>query len=244
MKKSTRRKFILSSATVSIGSMLATAPLSKLFASDFHSGNFDKIGFDQQPLSFAYSALEPAIDAMTMEIHYSKHAAGYCKNLKEASLAEQVDTKKTIENLLNNISKYSVKMRNNAGGHFNHELFWKCLTPKPDTQVSEKLSTAINSNFGSMESFKRQFADASKTRFGSGWAWLAVNSDHKLFICSTANQDNTLMDFSAQKGTPLFGLDVWEHAYYLHYQNRRADYIDSFWKILNWNFVSERFNNI
>lgn len=244
MKKSSRRKFIISSATVGIGSMLATPAIGKLFAAHNLTPLITHIGFDQQPLGYAYNALEPSIDALTMDIHYNKHAAAYCKNVKEAATAEAVDIKKPIEDVLANISKYSVKMRNNAGGHFNHELFWKTLTPKAGTQPSEKLGTAINKQFGSLEAFQKQFSDAAKARFGSGWAWLLVNSDKKLVISSTPNQDNPLMDIADVKGFPLIGLDVWEHAYYLKYQNKRADYIDGFWKVLNWDFVSERFNSI
>ena len=244
MKKSSRRKFIISSATVGIGSMLATPALGKLFAAGTSASAITNIGFDQQPLAYTYNALEPSIDAMTMEIHYTKHAAAYSKNVKEAALAEKVDTKKPLEEVLNNISKYSVKMRNNGGGHYNHELFWKSLTPKAGTQPSEKLLAAINKEFGSVDAFKTKFSDAAKARFGSGWAWLLVNSDKKLIITSTPNQDNPLMDIAEVKGTPLFGLDVWEHAYYLKYQNKRADYIAEFWKVLNWDFVSERFSNI
>ena len=244
MKKSSRRKFIISSATVGIGSMLATPALGKLFAAGTSASAITNIGFDQQPLAYTYNALEPSIDAMTMEIHYTKHAAAYSKNVKEAALAEKVDTKKPLEEVLNNISKYSVKMRNNGGGHYNHELFWKSLTPKAGTQPSEKLLAAINKEFGSVDAFKTKFSDAAKARFGSGWAWLLVNSDKKLIITSTPNQDNPLMDIAEVKGIPLFGLDVWEHAYYLKYQNKRADYIAEFWKVLNWDFVSERFSNI
>ena len=244
MKNSSRRKFIISSATVGIGSMLATPSLGKLFAAQNSTAVFSSISFDQQPLGYAFNALEPSIDALTMDIHYNKHAGAYCKNVKEAATAEGVDLKKPIEEVLANISKYSVKMRNNAGGHFNHELFWKSLTPKAGTQPSEKLASAINKQFGSLEAFQKQFSDAAKARFGSGWAWLLVTSDKKLVISSTPNQDNPLMDIAEVKGFPLVGLDVWEHAYYLKYQNKRADYIDGFWKILNWDFVSERFNNI
>ena len=244
MKKSSRRKFIISSATVGIGSMLATPALGKLFAAQNSIAVIGGIGFDQKPLGYAYNALEPSIDSMTMDIHYNKHAAAYCKNVNEAAKAEGVDMKKPIEDVLASISKYSVKMRNNAGGHFNHELFWKSLTPKAGTQPSEKLGSAINKQFGSMEAFQKQFSDAAKTRFGSGWAWLLVTSDKKLVISSTPNQDNPLMDIAEVKGFPVVGLDVWEHAYYLKYQNKRADYIDGFWKVLNWEFVSERFNTI
>jgi len=243
MKKSSRRKFIVSSATVGIGAMLTGPAFGKLLAAEKSAAASTHIGFDQQPLAYAYDALEPAIDAVTMEIHYNKHAGAYSKNLKEAALAEAVDTKKPLEDVLAKISKYSVKMRNNGGGHYNHELFWKSLTPKTSTQPSDKLLAAINQHFGSIDKFKSQFAEAAKARFGSGWAWLLVNSDKKLIVSSTPNQDNPLMDIAEVKGTPLFGLDVWEHAYYLKYQNRRPDYIDNFWKVLNWDFVSERFIN-
>lgn len=244
MKNSSRRKFIISSATVGIGSMLATPAIGKLFASQHPTAGINSIGFDQQPLGYAYNALEPSIDALTMDIHFNKHAGAYCKNVKEAAAAEGVDIKKPIEEVLANISKYSVKMRNNAGGHFNHELFWKTLTPKAGTQPSKKLGAAINKQFGSLEAFQKQFSDVAKARFGSGWAWLLITSDKKLVISSTPNQDNPLMDIAEVKGFPLIGLDVWEHAYYLKYQNKRADYIDGFWKILNWDFISQRFNTI
>ncbi|MBL0357284.1 MAG: superoxide dismutase [Chitinophagaceae bacterium] len=240
MKKTSRRKFIISSATVGIGSMLAAPSLNQLFATDRHVNHF---GFDQQPLAYPYNALEPSIDALTMEIHYTKHAAAYSKNVKEAATAEGVNMKQPIEDLLKTISKYSAKMRNNAGGHYNHELFWKTLSPKA-TAPSGKLADAITKSFGSPDEFKKQFNEAAKSRFGSGWAWLVLNSDKKLVISSTPNQDNPLMDIAEVKGFPVFGLDVWEHAYYLKYQNRRADYIDGFWKVINWEFVSERYNSL
>lgn len=238
MQNTSRRKFILSSATVAAGTMLAGPSVNKLFAGakndQLHSH------FKQSPLAYAYNALEPSIDALTMEIHYSKHAAAYCKALNEAAYTDNVDESKSLEAILKEISKYSTKMRNNAGGHYNHELFWKCLSPKT-TQPSAKLAEAITKNFGSSDAFRTQFTDAAKSRFGSGWAWLLVTSDNKLVISSTPNQDNPLMDTAEIKGMPLMGLDVWEHAYYLKYQNKRADYIDSFWKVVNWDFVSERF---
>ncbi len=201
--------------------------------------------FAQTPLPYAYNGLEPVIDAMTMEIHYSKHAASYAKNLDEAIKAEKVDTgSHSLEDLLRNISKYSVKMRNNGGGHYNHELFWKCMRPGATSSPSGKLAAAINRDFGSLEAFKTKFTNAGKTRFGSGWAWLTVNADKKLVVGSTANQDNPLMDISDFKGTPLLGLDVWEHAYYLKYQNKRPDYINNWWDIVNWDFVQKRFENV
>ncbi len=240
MKKTSRRKFIITSATVGVGSMLVSSSANKLFAAE-NKSNLLHEAFKQEPLAYAYNALEPSIDAMTMEIHYTKHAAAYCKNLNDAVHDEGGAGHKTIEEILAGISKYSMKMRNNAGGHYNHELFWKSLSPKA-TQPSAKLADAITKAFGSMDVFKTKFNDAAKARFGSGWAWLVHNSDKKLVISSTPNQDNPLMDIAEVKGTPLFGLDVWEHAYYLKYQNKRADYIDAFWKVLNWDYVSERFN--
>jgi len=199
--------------------------------------------YTQQPLPYNYKALEPSIDALTMEIHYSKHAASYAKSLAEATKAEGVDTTKTsLENLLSDISKYSAKMRNNAGGHYNHELFWKVMAPKENQKPGETLMSAINRDFGSYEAFTTQFSDAGKNRFGSGWAWLMVTNDKKLKIGSTPNQDNPLMNVSDVKGFPLMGLDVWEHAYYLKYQNKRPDYITNWWNVVNWKFINDRFD--
>ena len=199
--------------------------------------------FAQQALPYDYKGLEPVIDAMTMEIHYSKHAATYAKNLADACAAEKVDTNSSkLEDVLHNISKYSPKMRNNCGGHYNHELFWQCMKPGAATKPEGKLAAAIDQSFGSLDAFKTQFTDAGKNRFGSGWAWLVLNSDKKLIVGSTANQDNPLMDISELKGTPLLGLDVWEHAYYLKYQNKRPDYIANWWNVVNWEFVQKRFD--
>jgi len=248
MKKTSRRKFITHSTAVGIGSVLAVPAFAHLLSENNFVSSFTNVNntsFDQTPLSYAYNALEPSIDATTMDIHYNKHAGTYSKNLKDAAAAEGVDAKTPVEKVLETVSKYSAKMRNNAGGHYNHELFWKSLSPADKTGVpSEKLLGAINSSFASMDEFKKQFSEVAKSRFGSGWAWLIVGKDKKLMISSTPNQDNSLMDIAEIKGVPLFGLDVWEHAYYLKYQNRRAEYIDNFWKVLNWNFVSERFNSI
>lgn len=199
--------------------------------------------YTQQPLPYNYKALEPSIDGLTMEIHYTKHAATYAKNLAEATAAEGVNTTNTsLETLLANISKYTPKMRNNAGGHYNHELFWKCMAPKDSSKASGDLLTAITRDFGSYEAFTTQFSDAGKNRFGSGWAWLVLTSDKKLKIGSTQNQDNPLMNISDLKGFPLLGLDVWEHAYYLRYQNRRPDYITNWWNVVNWKFVADRYD--
>ncbi len=195
-------------------------------------------------MPYAYSALNEAIDAQTMEIHYTKHAASYAANLNDAATAEGADTKAPVEELLKKISRYSAKMRNNAGGHYNHELFWKCMSPNSSGKPSGSLATAIDSSFGSLEAFKTAFSDAGKNRFGSGWAWLIVDNDKRLRISSTPNQDNPLMDIADEKGFPLLGLDVWEHAYYLRYQNKRPDYIANWWKVVNWNFVQDRYQSL
>jgi superoxide dismutase, Fe-Mn family len=208
--------------------------------------NAEDIPYTQQPLSYAYADLEPSIDAMTMELHYSKHAATYAKNLADATAAEGVDSKKvSLVALLADISKYSPKMRNNAGGHYNHEFFWKSMQkPSAGPGPAGSLLTQIQKDFGALDTFKTQFTDAAKNRFGSGWAWLLVNNDKKLVIASTPNQDNPLMGISDVKGTPLLGLDVWEHAYYLKYQNRRPDYIGAWWNVVNWDVIQKRFGAV
>ncbi|MFM8256174.1 MAG: superoxide dismutase [Bacteroidota bacterium] len=207
----------------------------------------EEIGFSQQPLPYLYSALEPVIDALTMEIHYTKHAAGYTKNLVDACAGEKVDTSKIkLTELLSRISTYSIKMRNNAGGHYNHEFFWQSLTPVRSgltNKPSGSFMEAIVNQFGSFENFQTQFSDAARNRFGSGWAWLVKTTDGKLKIGSTPNQDNPLMDLSELKGTPLLGLDVWEHAYYLKYQNKRPDYIAACWSLFNWEVLERRYKN-
>ncbi len=206
----------------------------------------EEIPYEQQPLPYAYTALEPVIDAMTMEIHYSKHAATYAKNLADAVKAENVDTgKEKLTSLLGKISKYSSKMRNNAGGHYNHEFFWKSMKASAGSNSPEgTLQSSIIKNFGSFDGFKDQFSEAGKNRFGSGWVWLTKTSDNNLMIGSTPNQDNPLMDVSDTKLTPLLGLDVWEHAYYLKYQNRRPEYITNWWSLVNWDVVQKRFDAV
>ncbi|HAO46103.1 MAG TPA: superoxide dismutase [Ferruginibacter sp.] len=248
-KTTNRREFISTSLKggLAIGVGLgATAPLLQSFSTaDQHTYSGFQTGFDQQPLPYKYDALENVIDAMTMEIHYSKHAAAYAKNVKEAAGAEKVDITKPLEEVLAKISSYSAKMRNNGGGHYNHELFWQCMQPKKEGNTpSGSLQQSITQAFGSFDEFKKQFTDAGKNRFGSGWAWLYVDKDKKLKIGSTPNQDNPLMDISDVKGFPLLGLDVWEHAYYLKYQNKRADYIDNWWNVVNWNYVQQRFDKM
>jgi len=203
----------------------------------------NEVAYLQQPLPYAYNALEPFIDAMTMEIHYTKHAAGYTKNLNDACVAENVAIKTTsITSLLASISKYSVKMRNNAGVHYNHELFWQTMQPAPSIIPTGQFLKDIEKSFGSFADFQKAFTEAAKNRFGSGWAWLIVNDKGGLAICTTPNQDNPLMDIAEVKGYPLLGLDVWEHAYYLKYQNKRADYISNWWNLVNWKFVEDRHN--
>ena len=195
-------------------------------------------GFSQNPLPYAYTALEPYIDARTMEIHYTKHAAAYANNLKDAAKEEGVDTTKPLENVLGTISKYTPKMRNNGGGHYNHELFWSIMSPNAGEKPEGKLMDAITSSFGSYEAFVTQFENAAKTRFGSGWAWLSVTADKKLVVSSTPNQDNPLMDVADVKGTPILGLDVWEHAYYIDYRNLRQKFVETFLEnLVNWEFA-------
>jgi superoxide dismutase, Fe-Mn family len=187
-------------------------------------------------LPFAYNALEPFIDAQTMEIHHSKHHQAYVTNLNKAVLGTPNEFTPLVD-IIKNISKSSVAVRNNGGGHWNHTFFWEILSPKT-TVPSDNLMTMINRDFGSMEKMQADFNAAATSRFGSGWAWLIV-LDNKMKICSTPNQDNPLMDVAEVKGTPILGLDVWEHAYYLKYQNKRADYIKAFWNIVNWDQVDK-----
>ncbi len=247
-EKNSRRSFIKNTGKAGVALGITSAILPSFLQSCTPGQRLVQSKFStpykQQPLPYGYKDLEPFIDASTMEIHYSKHAASYAKNLDEAVAAEGVNTQSTkLEDLLGKISKYSTKMRNNAGGHYNHELFWQCMTPKPITP-SGKLMSAIGSTFGSLDNFKTQFSDAGKNRFGSGWAWLVLTADNKLKIGSTPNQDNPLMDVSELKGVPLLGLDVWEHAYYLKYQNKRPDYITNWWNLVNWNFVQQRYDKL
>lgn len=212
-----------------------------VFAASLMLSSIAAAQFTQAPLPYAYNALEPFVDAQTMEIHYSKHHAAYVANLNSA-LSESAPSPQTdLESILANISKYSTAVRNNGGGHYNHTLFWEILTPKKNTQPSAALLKAIEAAFGDMEQFKAQLNKAAATRFGSGWAWLLVTADKKLVISSTPNQDNPLMDIAEVKGTPILGIDVWEHAYYLKYQNRRGDYLQALWSVINWDAVSARF---
>ncbi len=197
------------------------------------------MSFELPKLQYAYNALEPYIDALTMEIHHSRHHAGYTNNLNAAVQGTELEGK-SIEELLANVSKYGTAVRNNGGGFYNHNLYWEVMAPGGANSPQGELLNAINGSFGSVENFKDAFTKAALTRFGSGWAWLVKQGD-SLVVSSTPNQDNPLMDVAEVKGTPVLGVDVWEHAYYLKYQNKRPDYVDSFWKIINWDEVAKRF---
>lgn len=240
-----RRSFLGNTSKAGIGTLAVPAVLSTLEACSatkktgsstvYTSGPT----FEQRPLPYDYKALEPKIDAQTMEIHYTKHAAAYTKNMKEAIAAENVQVA-NMEALLAGISKFSTKLRNNAGGHYNHESFWSWMAPGGKAMTPD-FTKVLEAGFGSIGDLKNKFADAGMKRFGSGWSWLVLDANKKLVIGSTANQDNPLMDVSELKGFPLLGLDVWEHAYYLKYQNKRADYINAWWDLVNWQEVENRY---
>ena len=197
------------------------------------------MAFTLAPLPYAYDALEPHIDKETMHIHHDKHHQAYVDNLNKA-IAGTPNENKSLDELVKHAGTISAAVRNNGGGHWNHAFFWDSLSPKGGGKPGGKLAEAINSAFGSLEGLVEKFNQAGATRFGSGWAWLLVK-DGKLEISSTPNQDNPLMDVAETKGTPVFGVDVWEHAYYLKYQNKRADYLKAVWNVINWDKVSERF---
>ncbi len=202
------------------------------------------MAFTLPDLPYAYDALEPHIDARTMEIHHGKHHAGYTNKLNAAIEGTELEGKK-IEAILANVSKHSTAVRNNGGGYYNHNLFWKVMSPDGGGEPSPQMNIhkAIERDFGSYENFKSEFSQAAATRFGSGWAWLCIDKNDRLFIMSTPNQDNPLMDLAERQGTPILGLDVWEHAYYLNYQNRRPDYIGAFFNVINWQAVTEMYND-
>lgn len=191
-------------------------------------------------LDYAYNALEPLIDARTMEIHHTKHHAAYTNNLNTLIAGTEIEGK-SIEEVMANIEKYPVGVRNNGGGYYNHNLYWKVLTPGGSKEPKGALKDALVRDFGSVEDFKTKFAAAAATRFGSGWAWLVKVND-SLVIGSSPNQDNPLMSVSEVKGIPILGIDVWEHAYYLNYQNRRPDYVEAFWQLINWDVVADYFH--
>lgn len=236
-----RRKFLMS-----LGILPLAGGVEKVQAITNNINSFNKnrsksvmSKFELPALPYDFNALEPNIDARTMEIHHGKHHAGYVSKLNAAVENTEL-ANLSLEDLLKDISKYPVAVRNNGGGHYNHSLFWTVMGPNKGGAPSGELADAINSAFGSFDAFKEKFSAAAATRFGSGWAWLVVNGG-KLEVGSTPNQDNPLMDVSDVNGTPILGIDVWEHAYYLNYQNRRPDYIAAFWNVINWDEVAKRF---
>jgi Fe-Mn family superoxide dismutase len=200
------------------------------------------MAFTLPNLPYAFDALEPHIDARTMEIHHDKHHAAYVNNLN-AAIQGTPNEGKTLEELLAGVSGLPPAVRNNGGGHWNHSLFWEILSPAGGGEPTGDLASKIVKNFGSLDELKKLFNQAATTRFGSGWAWLSVDAQDNLFVSSTPNQDNPLMDVAELKGRPILGLDVWEHAYYLHYQNRRPDYITAFWNVINWEEVGRRYRS-
>lgn len=198
------------------------------------------MAFTLPDLPYPHNALEPHIDARTMEIHHGKHHAAYVNNLNAAIQGTEQEHK-SLEELLANVSRLPVAVRNNGGGHWNHTFFWNIMSPNGGGRPSGDLVAALDRAFGSFEEFKKQFAAAAVGRFGSGWAWLCVGNDGALFITSTPNQDNPLMDVAEKPGKPILGVDVWEHAYYLHYQNRRPDYVEAWWNVVDWNAVAKHY---
>ena len=199
------------------------------------------MSFELPKLPYALDALEPNIDAKTMEIHHGKHHQGYTDNLNKAIAGTKLEGK-SIEDILKNLDMSNNAVRNNGGGYYNHNLFWEVMSPKGGGKPSGDLASAIDKTFGSFDAFKEKFSDAAKTRFGSGWAWLCVHKGGKLEVCSTPNQDNPLMPNTGCEGHPILGLDVWEHAYYLKYQNKRPDYVSAFWNVVNWDKVSASYS--
>lgn len=196
--------------------------------------------FEFPALPYSYDALEPYIDKLTLEIHHGKHHKAYYDNFMAAIKGTEMESMDMID-IFKNISKFPVAVRNNGGGYFNHTFYWEGMKAPGGALPTGKLSDAITKSFTSFDDFKKQFSDAGKTRFGSGWAWLSVDDTGKLFISSTPNQDNPIMDLAEKKGTPLLVMDVWEHAYYLKYQNKRPDYIEAFWNVVNWDEVAKRY---
>lgn len=242
--KTNRRKFITNSLKVTLATTLGSSLIAEAACVSQQQSTLKTPGttrgfqFTQIPLPYSKEALEPNIDAMTMDIHYSKHHSAYIKNINDAIAAENISYSSENE-FFNNASKLSAKARNNSGGAWNHNFFWLVMQPNGGGVPAGKVADAINGTFGSFEKFKEQFTQAAMTRFGSGWAWL-VQENGKLKIGSTPNQDNPLMDLSDFKGKPLLGIDVWEHAYYLKYQNKRNEYIANWWNVVNWNEVAKR----
>jgi len=237
--KMDKRTFLKNSAILALGGTVATS-LPGSLVSAMAKGSAAGETYTLPKLDYAYDALEPHIDAMTMEIHHSKHHAGYTRKFN-AALESGGLQETSIKDLFKKASKQPAAIRNNGGGFYNHEVFWKSLSPKGGGTPEGGVGKAIEKNFGSFDKFRELFSKAAATRFGSGWAWL-VKTNSGLVVTSTPNQDNPLMDVADQQGYPLLAIDVWEHAYYLKYQNRRTEYIEAFWNVVNWDFVNERFN--
>ena len=230
-----RRNFI-----ALVGTSLVAAPVwSNVYSSKMPAQKAIDVTFPELP--YAYNALEPVIDAKTMEIHYTKHHKAYYTNFL-AAIKDSPAAEMDLIDLFAGISKQPAAVRNNGGGYYNHKLFWENMSPMKSSP-SVVLKAAIDKSFGTMDKFKEEFANAAKKHFGSGWTWLVAGKDGNVFVSDTLNQDNPLMDLVEKKGTPLLCLDVWEHAYYLQYQNRRAEYVDKFWDIVNWDTVSKRYEN-
>lgn len=240
---STRKDFIKKVSLVSAGSLVFSNTFTKAnsIIEELTIVNNADNEFVLEPLPYAYDALEPFIDKQTIEIHYQKHHRAYVNNLNKA--VAEINNNKSLLDLFNEIDRLPVTIRNNAGGHYNHTLYWKLMKPNGGGAPIGKLAEAINANFNSFDDFKKQFAQSALNRFGSGWVWLVKNTDNKLKITTTANQDNPLMNLEEIeiKGNPILALDVWEHAYYLKYQNSRADYISSWWNVINWQTAEEFF---
>jgi len=246
---STRRNFIFKSLVAGIGisflgkTLLRAENKTKLIQNLLSTSG----PFTLPELPYAYDALEPYIDQQTMQIHHTKHHQAYVTNLNKA-LESAKDAPASLDEIIKAISKFPMAVRNNAGGHWNHSFFWSLMRSPNNSNIPNvptgKLESAINTSFGSFDKFKEQFADAGKNRFGSGWAWLIVDADKKLVVCSSSNQDNPLMDIAETKGTPILCLDVWEHAYYLKYQNKRLDYITAWWNLVNWNVAEDLFSKV
>jgi Fe-Mn family superoxide dismutase len=226
-----RRSFIKKSSIIALAGIGTS-----IIPDQFLFGNTPAENFTLPPLPYDYAALEPHIDKMTMEIHYSKHHKAYVDNLNKAVTENNISG--TLDEIVRNISKYPASVRNNGGGHWNHSFFWKIMKPSGGGNPTGKINEAITSAFGSFDEFKSKLEEAGLKRFGSGWAWLYMDGGKKLSIGSTPNQDNPLMDISEIKGKPILGVDVWEHAYYLKYQNKRGDYLKSWWNTINWDEVN------
>jgi len=238
-----KRTFLKNSAILSIGGTLAAGlPLSSKAAGMVLKSKIAEDPFSLPDLGYSYDALEPHIDAMTMEVHYSKHHAGYTRKFNAAVIESGLENT-GIKDMFSKSSQHSAGIRNNGGGFYNHKLFWKSMSPDGGGEPSGDLLKAIEKSFGNFEKFRETFSKAAATRFGSGWAWLVKTRDGGLKVTSTANQDNPLMDISDVQGKPLLAIDVWEHAYYLKYQNRRTDYISAFWNVVDWEKVAMRYNS-